>query len=342
MNKTEIKRRGIKHNEITAEAKKTLIKRTIYALVLTAIVVPCLVLGGWFYLGLVTVIVGLSTYEVAKAPSRKLSWFVWFVTFIVMYSLVFWIIIKTNAVDKFQKFDINTSFTTVWLSPLAIAVMIGAFFFVVIVKSEFLVSDAWYLIAMTLLLSIGFQSILYVRYIPFKSFGVIDSAGIIISYPKTAFFKYGQSMFLMLFLLIGICFNDIGGYIFGMLFGKHKMNQRISPKKTWEGFVGGIFLSILLSFGFGMLVAGLGNPMLTIFTIDKWYTILLASVILPFLGYLGDFAFSAIKRHFEKKDYSNILGPHGGILDRIDSTIFGAIGLTTLVIIVQNGWDLFK
>jgi len=338
MSENENKTKRLGRNEISNEAKKTLIKRTIYALILCAIVIPCIILGGYFYLSLIVIALGLSTYEVAKAPSRKLSWFVWLVTFIIMYSLVFWIIIKQNAQDKFARFDINTAFTGVWLSPLALAVMIGAYFFVVIVKAEFLISDAFYLIAMTLLLSIGFQSILYIRYIPFQSFSSWME-GFDCTTPG---FKYGQSMFLVIFLLIGICFNDIGGYLFGMLFGKHKMNPRISPKKTWEGFVGGILFSIASSTTFGVVVAKCGLPMLPIFTADKWYAILIASIILPFVGYLGDFAFSSIKRHFNIKDYSKILGPHGGILDRIDSIIFGASALTIFVIIGQNGWDLFK
>lgn len=336
MNKKEKKFKRIETNEITTEAKATLKKRTIYALVLLAIFIPCMILGGWFYLTLVVVCVGMATFEVAKAPSRKLSWFVWAVTFVVMYSLIFWVMLKTNMPNKFQGFDINTSFTTIWLSPLALAIMIGAFFLVVILKEEFLVSDAWYLIAMTLLLSIGFQSILYIRYIPFTKFK--ELAGFDISTP---IFKYAQSMFLLMYLLIGIFFNDIGGYLFGMLFGKHKMNPRISPKKTWEGFFGGAFLSVALSIGFALIVDACGYPMLPIFRLHTWYWIVLVSFVMPFVGYLGDFAFSAIKRHFAIKDYSNILGPHGGILDRIDSTIFGAIAVTILVIVISNGWDLF-
>ncbi len=98
---------------------------------------------------------------------------------------------------------------------------------------------------------------------------------------------------------------------------------------------------MLLSIGFGLLVGGLGYPMLPIYTVGNWYWILLTSAILPFIANLGDFAFSAIKRHFEIKDYSKILGPHGGILDRLDSTIFGAMALMILVQVISNNWKLY-
>lgn len=333
-------RKVIKTNEVSKEAKATLKKRVLFALMMLAVFIPCLVLGGWFYLVLIVLVIGASTYEIATAPSHKLSWFVWAVTFVVMYSLIFWIMIKTNIVASrepgWQGFDINTSFTEINLSPIALAVMIGLYLFVVIIKNkEFRLVDACYLIAMTLLLALGFQAALCVRYLPFEGFkDALDT-----SLPA---FKYGQSMFLMIYLLLAIFFNDIGAYLTGMLFGKHKMAPNISPKKTWEGFAGGVVTSIILSLTFGLVVAYCGFPMLPIFTIEKWYWIVLVSFILPFVGVLGDLAFSAIKRQFGKKDYSNVLGPHGGVLDRIDSTLFGALALVILIIFIANGWSFFQ
>lgn len=330
----------IKTNEVSKEAKATLKRRTIYALMMLAIFVPCLVLGGWFYLALIVLVIGASTYEIATAPSHKLSWFVWAVTFVVMYALVFWIMIKTNIIASHEPgwkgFDINTSFTEINLSPIALAVMIGLYLFVVIIKNkEFRLVDACYLIAMTLLLALGFQAALCVRYLPFDHFkDVLDT-----SLPV---FKYGQSMFLTIYLLIAIFFNDIGAYLTGMLFGKHKMAPNISPKKTWEGFAGGVIVSFVLSLTFGLTVAHCGMPVLPKFTISEWYWIVLVSFILPFIGVLGDLAFSAIKRQFGKKDYSNVLGPHGGVLDRIDSTLFGALALVILVIFITNGWSFLQ
>lgn len=332
-------RKVIKTNEVTKEAKDTLKKRTIVGLIMLAVLIPCLVVGGWAYLSLVVLVIGAATYEIATAPSRKLSWFVWAVTFVVMYSLIFWVMFKVNIEDHFAHFDVNTSFNQLWLSPIALAVMIALYLFVVIIKNkDFNLVDACYLIAMTLLLALGFQAILSVRYLPFDE----QQFGAIAGYTSTNAFKYGQSMFLTIYLLIAIFFNDIGAYILGVLFGKHKMAPNVSPKKTWEGFAGGVTCSILLSTTFGLTVAHCNMPMLPIFTIDKWYWIVLVSAVLPLVGVLGDLAFSAIKRQFGKKDYSKVLGPHGGVLDRIDSTLFGALALVILVIFITNGWSFLQ
>lgn len=338
LNNNEHPRRVIERNHLDSSAKKSLKWRTIIGLGLAAIVIPCLFLGGYFYIALMTLFLGCATYEFTKAPAKRLSWFVWVVTFFVVYALVFWGILKYGVATKWEDFDINTSVTQLWLSPYALIMMIFIFFFIVTLKDDFGISDASYLIAMTLLISLGFQALLFIRFIPFTYFKEeIEGFNI-----NTNSFKYFQSSFLLYYLLIGICFNDMGAYFVGILFGKHKINPRISPKKTWEGFVGGIIISCLFSMIFAMVSAGFGWPIIPKFNIKEWYWIFLCSIILPFIGNLGDFTFSAIKRHFGVKDYSHVLGPHGGILDRIDSVLFGALVLAVLIIFISHGWDFYK
>lgn len=322
-------------NELNDNTKLAMKKRIIIGLVFALICLPCVFVGWWPFLVLMIAVIGIATYEVARLPSHKFSWAVWAVTFVVMYSLIFWVAIKTNLMNDWKNFDINESFPTLWLSPIALGVMIGAYFTVIVFKKDFTVLDACYLIAMTLLLSLGFQAILNLRYVPFNIFPKYDET----FNTATPFFKYCQSALLLFYLLVAVCFNDMGAYFVGVLFGKHKINPRISPKKTWEGFAGGIFFSTLFSLLMGMLCAFFKAPILPFFTLDKWYWILLCSFVLPIAGNLGDFAFSAIKRQFDKKDFSNLLGPHGGILDRIDSILFGAIALAFLVALISNNWS---
>jgi len=347
MSKQVAKKKGLEHkhliqaNELSKDQKTSFKLRVIYGAIMACVAVPCIVFGGYAYLVLVGLVIACSTYEIAKAPSHKLSILVWAVTFIVMYALIFWVPIKSFVADGIKEFDVNTSFTGLAIQPIAIATMIFVFFFVVVIKPQFSLIDACYLIAMTLLLALGFQAILCVRYLPFKQFAQVNATMYNVDVAATSF-KYGQSMFFVLYLLIAVCFNDIGAYIIGVCFGKHKMIPRISPKKTWEGFVGGIIISTGLSFLFAYLVAKCGYPMLPNFDTDKFYWILLVSFLLPFAGNLGDFTFSAIKRHFGIKDYSHVLGPHGGILDRIDSIIFGALAVVILVAFITNNWDFFK
>ena len=111
----------------------------------------------------------------------------------------------------------------------------------------------------------------------------------------------------MLFVLIWS--SDSFAYFSGRLFGKHKMAPKISPKKTWEGFAGGVVLTLILGFFIENYFPELrGNWMVVGF---------LVATFAP----LGDLVESQLKRSFGVKDSGNIIPGHGGVLDRLDSFI---------------------
>lgn len=107
----------------------------------------------------------------------------------------------------------------------------------------------------------------------------------------------------------------------GLLFGKHKATP-ISPKKTWEGYLGGTILGVAGGVVIYMLFI---NPNIDIVIIT------LVTTILSIFGQLGDLFFSQIKRFYNIKDFSNTIPGHGGILDRLDSIIFVMICFTFLI-----------
>ena len=118
---------------------------------------------------------------------------------------------------------------------------------------------------------------------------------------------------LLLFLVVLTQFNDVAQYTWGKLFGRHKVTPTVSPKKTWEGLVGGMATTIA--------VAALIGPYLT--PMD-WQWSALAGGIIGMAGFLGDITISAVKRDLGVKDTGGLIPGHGGILDRVDSLTYAA------------------
>ncbi len=135
--------------------------------------------------------------------------------------------------------------------------------------------------------------------------------------------KHGT--FLVVYTLVTAWIADGGAYFAGTFFGKHKLSPEISPKKTWEGFFGGMVTTILFAVGLGYgyelldkLTTGDNH-----FTVNIWLLVIMAFVS-TFLGLLGDLIASLIKRQCGVKDFGNILPGHGGIMDRFDSVLLVA------------------
>jgi len=106
---------------------------------------------------------------------------------------------------------------------------------------------------------------------------------------------------------------DIGGYFAGVLFGKHPMALRISPKKSWEGLVGAVLLEI-----------GIGITLWVYLFDGSWWKGALAGAIMAITATFGDLVESMIKRDLGIKDMSRLVPGHGGIMDRLDSLVINA------------------
>jgi len=119
-------------------------------------------------------------------------------------------------------------------------------------------------------------------------------------------------------LFAGWC-GDIGGYFAGRAFGKHKMIPLISPKKTWEGFAGGVALAV---FGVVLLKVVFVDPWIDHESPLTWLDCVVVGVVADLAGVMGDLAASMIKRTWGAKDSGRFLPGHGGMLDRIDAVMF--------------------
>lgn len=109
--------------------------------------------------------------------------------------------------------------------------------------------------------------------------------------------------------------SDSGAYFAGLYMGQHKLAPKLSPKKTIEGSAGGFIAAIVFMLIYGIILRACG------FTVN-FLVLAVYGFLCSLAGQLGDLAFSAIKRLYGIKDYSNIIPGHGGILDRFDSILF--------------------
>ena len=155
------------------------------------------------------------------------------------------------------------------------------------------INDCMYVLGIVYFLGLSFENIIYLR---------------------------DTQMTKCIFIFIVAFITDTYAYIGGSLVGRHKLTS-ISPKKTIEGSVIGTVMGVLIgSVYYYNVVGGVSVPM----------TILLC-LILTILSEIGDLMFSSIKRYFNKKDYSNLIPGHGGVLDRFDSVIYVSLGLSLIL-----------
>ena len=153
-------------------------------------------------------------------------------------------------------------------------------------RKKYNVNDAIYLIGSTIFIGLSFNLILQIR---------------------------NYSIFYVIYLFLITIFKDMFAMEIGKRIGKNKMAPEISPNKTWEGSIGGVLVGTFVATTFYITVI---NPEI------NFLAIILLTMCLSIVGQLGDLVFSSIKRYYGKKDFSNLIPGHGGILDRLDSIIF--------------------
>ena len=156
-------------------------------------------------------------------------------------------------------------------------------------RKKYSVEDVFYILAAIIFLSAAFNLFIVIR---------------------------SKSLMLLVYLLLITTMTDTFAYTIGSKIGKHKLLPNVSPKKSVEGFVAGLIGGTLIATVFYIFCIDSSSIMLTI----------AITLVLSVIGQMGDLIFSSMKRHFNIKDFSNIMPGHGGILDRLDSIIFVLFG----------------
>jgi len=308
---------GLKMNRLSSANYHSMLTRIITALVMCCICIPCFIFGGWAFFILVIVVTMLACYEIVRACSKgPIS----LIVFLLCLTFTLFLVIGPMLCveSSFNELVNNNNFVIdkVFLPPFVIVLAFVLLFSVGIFSTKTSVLQICYLFTFCLFVGLSLQSALYIRYVP-------NSARF---YNNDTY----RSCLLLIYVLMGIVFNDIGAYFIGVLFGKHQMCKRISPHKTWEGFVGGLFFSFAFSFTFAYLMSYYNLPVLPgIIDTQHFYYIIILSIVMPLVSVIGDLLFSSIKRYFGLKDFSNLLPGHGGIMDRLDS-----VSTTLMVVMV--------
>jgi phosphatidate cytidylyltransferase len=122
----------------------------------------------------------------------------------------------------------------------------------------------------------------------------------------------GQNGKLLFYFVLVVQASDVLQYIWGKIFGKHKIASTVSPNKTWEGFIGGVATATLL-----------GTALWWATPFGVWQAAAM-SLLIALMGFVGGLVMSAIKRDRGVKDYGTLIEGHGGVMDRIDSLCFSA------------------
>ena len=323
-------RHHLEHNELSSSAKKSMTTRIISAIILISVVVPSIILGDWIYFGLMIIALGFACFEILGCAGKR-TFVIYIIYFLFVTLLAIWPMFRGIVLDSASFSKVDPYFKSLYL-PIII-VVIGSFllFWLTVIYKDFSVVDASFLIAMAILIGFGFQCLFFLRYYPMVRIGSTATEAWHFQVDNTVL-----PSLLIIFVFLSAVMTDTGAYFVGVFFGKTKMSERISPKKTWEGFFGGIIISFIVCSLVGIALAFSGHPILDFFDSTHWYNILIISFITPFFATLGDFVFSSIKRYWGIKDYGKLIPGHGGVLDRLDSIFFAAIIASIVVFVISN------
>lgn len=262
-------------------AKKNNPARVITGVVVSLIAIIAIILGKIPLFILLLVIITFCSREYVKILRNK--------GFHPSFSIMLFSDIVFATLIFFHRFDLVSSMLTLTIMASFLVVLFRG-------RQPYIVN-----VATTIL------GTLYCAWLPchFLLLRQIGSTSI-----KPFEFEVTQGLCLLLFVFLAVAFTDIFAYYFGVNFGKHKLAEVVSPKKTIEGAIGGGVMAILVSC-LGVFYADL-----------SLFQAIIGGLIVTISAQLGDLSESLIKRDAGVKDSSDILPGHGGMLDRFDGYIF--------------------
>lgn len=275
-------------------------KRTIFGVMFAIIVLGCLYLGGMFAAIMLAAVVMIGSTEIANLYSKHDG--VAIKKTLQIMSVMLFVFLATFAESP------DTMEGSIYIAPI--------FFNIPLLIALFSKKHDY-----TKVIGSVWLSMIFVAF----------PCGIMMMFYNEYFIGTDQGWLLLIFSIILIWVNDIFAYLTGVSIGRHKLFERISPKKTIEGSIGGAVFTMLFAYLLNRFV-------LNVYFFDNYLNdmqvIFLALGIVVF-GTLGDLTESMMKRHAGVKDSGNLIPGHGGILDRFDAT-FMAIPFVFIYLTLIN------
>ena len=188
----------------------------------------------------------------------------------------------------------------------------------------------WFMIVLGILLGFLQMSLVFEPKMTYSIVGKLFLSTLYVGMGWAAIvFIQNEGLAVIFYLLFITLFTDMFAYYVGMRFGKHKLAPQVSPKKTWEGSLGGTFVAVVVA-----TLQGLYFNVFDLSTNIRTVLLLIGvGIIVSISGQLGDLMASKLKRDHQLKDFSNLFPGHGGVLDRFDSTLFASFALFIVLII---------
>ena len=262
-------------------------QRIISAVVLLAIFIPILIIGKIPYAILMTILAWMSLYEMLKVRKTKKDFPIFMQ--VLSYLLVMFFVITNYSLTKSVVLD-TLAF---YVDYRIIAVFLFAFITPIVIindNKKYNLNDALFLVGSTLFIGLSFSLLILIR---------------------------NMSLSYIIYLFLISTMTDTFALFTGKRIGKNKLAPKISPNKTIEGSIGGSIMGTIVASVY-LIESGVVN--------GGTLPIVIMTLILTVIGQIGDLVFSAIKRYYDTKDFSNLIPGHGGILDRLDSIIFIVLG----------------
>ncbi|MBR2891422.1 MAG: phosphatidate cytidylyltransferase [Bacilli bacterium] len=268
-------------------------KRIITGIIMVLLMVPLVILSGWYYTTFVAILSYAAGYEVLKMMEVEE----------IRFKRLKYVAPLWNALTVFA-----AATDSVLLLPLCVLVCLLYFALAVIYK-KFNINSSMKLVFTYFYTGLTFSFIYNLR-MPFVG----------------GYFNVG--LYRLALLAILVTFTDMGAYTFGLLFGKKKLCPEISPKKTVEGAIGGLISGVVSGVAFYFIISECVTNYSILNIPFDWHLIfeilivLLFSVVISCATQIGDLVASKLKRHYGIKDFGKIFPGHGGVMDRFDSLIF--------------------